>query len=520
MELKCSVRSKIFSRRKRGVVIVYVALALVVLMGAAGLSIDVGNLYLQRTKAQRAADAAALAGGIQLMNYKTNADAEAAADNMAAANGFDKTQGATVTCIPNADGNPAQYRVIVSKPAPVFFMAIFGWRYKTISAPATATFVSEVNMDINGGNQYGIAGNVNLAMFGPYGRHSYGDNYSTLYLDNNQQNSLYQYTGQYGYNYQLSIPKNYAALNGTNIVNVDIYDPDIYNANGSSGAVAGKSVDEIQSPPSGNPKVDWLGKLAKYDGNTGNTSVFTLYDTKGTPGNDDDTVIATATYNGSSSHSTDLTWVTPTGFSFDITDPRWASRFSANGNDPVTFRINAKTINGSGDNGFNLRAGPPLVAPTVPTQTVTTGSGNNKKTVTQYYYNGSWQNTPPPVPAFNSNNGTKITGEGRIPMILTATGSIKITLGDVPAGATSVSITKFDTDIGASTVTYNDGMTTRRGVLAGNDQTETDTYNLGSNYAGGTWVANYTAGVNDTSTWEMSYIGPPSGTPKGVYLTQ
>ena len=546
VKVKERTSSKVLLRRRHGVVIVYVALALVVLMGAAGLSIDVGNLYLQRSEAQRAADAAALAGAIQLMNFKTNTDAETAADTASAANGFDKTQGATVTVVPSADGNPARYRVFVSKPAPLFFMAIFGWRYKTVGAQATATFASEVPMDINGGQQYGVAGKVMLAMFGPYGQHQYGDDYSPLYLQNNDPNPLYETTGQYGYDYDIAIPKNYATINGTNTVQLDIYDPDIYNANGSSGAVAGQSVDEIQSPQSGNPKNDWLGKLANYDGNTGNTSVFTLYDTKGTPQTDDDEVIATATYDGDSSHSTDLQWVTPDGFSFDITDPRWASRFSDTSNDdPVDFRLNAKTINGSGDNGFNLRAGPPEVAPTVPTKTIDgyySGYGYNKTwhpAVTQYYYNNKWNNDPPPVP-FDSNNGTKITGDGRIPMIFSADGTVAVTLGKVPAGATSVSITKFDTDIGATSLIYNDGISnytgtlgntvvttsTKRGkttttsTLVTNDQISTDTYDLGANYPGGTWIAHYTADANDTSTWEMSYIGPASGKPKGVYLVQ
>jgi len=548
MDIKGIASSKVLLRRRRGVVIVYVALALVVLMGAAGLSIDVGNLYLQRSKAQRAADAAALAAAIQLMNFKTNTDAETAADTAAAANGFDKTQGAIVTPVPSADGNPAWYRVIVSKPTPVFFMSIFGWRYNTVGAQATATFVSKVAMDIYGGGQYGVAGHVMLAMFGPYGQHQYGDDYSPLYLQDNTPNPQYETTGQYGYNYTVAIPKNYAAINGTNTVNVSIYDPDIYNVNGASGAQAatskaGASVDEIQSPQSGNPKKDWLGKLAKYDNNTGNTSVFTLYDTHGTPQTDDDTVIATATYDKNSSHSTDLQWVTPDGFTFDITNSKWASRFATDGSgdkgDYVDFRLNAKTINGSGDNGFNLRAGPPLATSTAKTQTVTnsktTGyyydkNGNRQygsyTSHMQYYYNGGWQDQPQDT--FNSNNGTQITGDGRIPMIFSADGTVAVTLGNVPAGATSVTVTKFDTDIGAKTLTYTDGNksyagtlgNTVKGNLVTNDQISADTYDLGTNYPGGKWVANYTASANDTSTWEMSYIGPASGTPGGVYLVK
>jgi uncharacterized membrane protein len=52
------------SRRKgeRGVTILLVAVALVVMLGMAALGIDVVTLYVARTEAQRAAEAAALAG--------------------------------------------------------------------------------------------------------------------------------------------------------------------------------------------------------------------------------------------------------------------------------------------------------------------------------------------------------------------------------------------------------------------------------------------------------------------------
>src|SRR5256885_7688194 len=52
------------SRRKgeRGVTILLVTVALVVMLGLAALGIDVVTLYVARTEAQRAADAAALAG--------------------------------------------------------------------------------------------------------------------------------------------------------------------------------------------------------------------------------------------------------------------------------------------------------------------------------------------------------------------------------------------------------------------------------------------------------------------------
>jgi uncharacterized membrane protein len=48
--------------RERGVTILLVAVAIVVVLAMAALAIDVVTLYVARTEAQRAADAAALAG--------------------------------------------------------------------------------------------------------------------------------------------------------------------------------------------------------------------------------------------------------------------------------------------------------------------------------------------------------------------------------------------------------------------------------------------------------------------------
>jgi len=523
---------KILSKQRSGSVVVYLAIALVVLMGAAGLSIDVGNLYLQRDKAQRAADAAALAGALELMDGGDKDAADAQAKIVATANGYDSTKDSTFTSVINPDGNhPSYYQVRLSKPAPVFFMAIFGWRYKTIGAPATATYQVPVDIDINGGGEYGKNGPVTLSMFGPYGQHTNGDCYSTIYLQNNQINDKYVSTGQYGYDFKLSIPKNYASVNGTSKVDLQIFDPDTYNGNGSADAVKDHSVDEIRYSQSGNPQKSTVDDTPNYD-KANTTTRYRLYDTKGNDDPSDDELIAEATYRDDS--STDMKWVTPDGFEFDINDSRWADRFAQSGSSPVDFRINIKTINGASENGFNLRAGPPPIEYTTQTtdgywtyKTVYNSRKHRYETVkdqyipasTQYCYNGSCYDTAPST-EFNSDNGTNITATGRIPMNFNSSGTATIKLGNVAATATRVSITKFDTDVGSQSVTYNDGITTRNGVLSGGDEWETDIYDLGSNYPGGDWTATYRAGTGDTSVWDMSYEGPSLSTPGGVRLVK
>ena len=52
--------------REAGVVLVWMSLMIAVLLGMAGLSLDVANWYLQGNREQKAADAAALAGAVYL----------------------------------------------------------------------------------------------------------------------------------------------------------------------------------------------------------------------------------------------------------------------------------------------------------------------------------------------------------------------------------------------------------------------------------------------------------------------
>ncbi len=85
-------------KRQRGQTIVIVTLAMLVLLGFAGLAIDGGHLYLVRRNAQNATDAAALAAGRALVINGnilsgppaggSSSDAAKAAHHLATANGF------------------------------------------------------------------------------------------------------------------------------------------------------------------------------------------------------------------------------------------------------------------------------------------------------------------------------------------------------------------------------------------------------------------------------------------------
>ena len=70
-----------FRKQERGIALIWLALTLVVLIGMAGFGVDLGWIYLSTTRAQKAVDAAALAGVVNLPGFiaQANQDAEDAA---------------------------------------------------------------------------------------------------------------------------------------------------------------------------------------------------------------------------------------------------------------------------------------------------------------------------------------------------------------------------------------------------------------------------------------------------------
>src|SRR6202011_396423 len=141
-------------RNQAGQALVSTALAMVVLVGFAGLAVDMGILRYQKRVQQSAADAAAIAGATDLpSNYRTGAL------NAATANGFtDNTAGGGCgvppanlavgsvnvgVCAPPIagphGGQPGYVGAYVSAGQPTFFMRILGVNAKTIHARSVAS---------------------------------------------------------------------------------------------------------------------------------------------------------------------------------------------------------------------------------------------------------------------------------------------------------------------------------------------------------------------------------------------
>ena len=484
--------------RRRGVVVVYVALTLLVMLGASALAVDAGYMYTRRAQAQKAADAAALAGAYQLSFIGGTLPAGvtramASARQYATANSYTDDAGVTTTVVPTypVGGNSTWFKVNVQRKEPLFFSRALGFTYANIGATAIATFITpSVDIPIPT-NLYGqgiITGGAalpwNYSIYGPAGLHSFGDNISTRLLDNGTANPEYtapdngRANALGGYNF---IIKNNNMSNPR--MQVELYDPDCFNANDSGGDDYGDNanVDELHSSR-------WLA--TGEDRRT--VTQYSLYSDNGTPDDFTDDIFI-ARHTSDNSNANDLAWMTPAGFTFN------KALYAVPGK-VVNFRLNVATTSGSSENAFSLRAGPPH----------TTGAGA--------------ANTP-----FNAGNGTSVAIRSIIPINFNNDGAASFPLGLVSSAARggTLTITKFDTDISANypptpnSVYYTCsayGSTRFNGVVnMTSDAVTTDTITLPASYPGGTWTAHYTAGWGDTSTWRISATG---GAPGSISLVR
>jgi Flp pilus assembly protein TadG len=447
--------------RESGTILAWGVMLMIVGIGAASLVVDVGFIQRQRARMQNTCDAAALAGAKQLPNADT---ALTKARDMSSKNGYTHGEsGVTLTGKQNPDGlHPGYYKVTLSKPINFFLAPIMGYKNGTITMSATAEYTSPLPIYISATTgQYGVNGIENLSSFGPYGEYDYGDCYSTRWLNNGQSNPNYQPNG---YDFFVNVGNDYFAKNGTNQVCFQVYDPDCWNVGDAPDAGTGK-VDEIRDAP-GSPHPQ---PSSKYD-----TTVFKLYAPDNTPDNfDDDILIASATYTPSS-HTTDLKWVTPSGFQINLATYGYGR-----------YRMNEQTTNGSSENGFNFRAGAPAKVVDPPS---------------------NW----------NPNNGTAITAVGSLPINFNVSGTVDINFGYIPSAAagSNVYVNKFDTDVGAQSVSYYDDLGNHwSGTLATNGTFKLDTLVIPKNYPGSVLHAKYTAGSQDTSVWMMYMDGRLTGVP-------
>ena len=449
-----------------GSTLAWLAVLTVVSIAMASLVVDVGFIQRQRARMQRAADAAALAGAKQLPHEDL---ALLKARDFAALNGYThNAESVSVTGKRNPDGkHSGWYQVAISKPINFFLAPIMGYTDGTIVVTATASYTSPLPLYISGSSgEYGTNGIMNLSCFGPYAPFTYGDAYSPKWLENGDENPYYD---EDGYDFILEIKDDYFAKNGTNDICIQVFDPDCWNVGNAENAGPGK-VDEIRSAPSWpHPQPDTRYTTTRYQ----------LYEPDSTPGDfSDDVLIGEALWEPGDKWS-DMQWITPEGWSFNLTTHGYGK-----------YRINVQTLNGSSENGFNLRAGPPDAC---------TGD------------QADWY----------PDNGTEITALGTLPINFNQDGTVNVDLGYIPpeAAGFDVYINKFDTDVGAKSVRYYDEYGNQwPGLLSGNGTFKLDVITMPEGYPGGRIFAEYVAGCQDTSSWQLYFDGKLEDAPAELKL--
>jgi Flp pilus assembly protein TadG len=138
-ELETKVEDK--KSRQRGATLLWVAGMLVALLGASAFATDLGWLYLNTSRLQKAADAAALAGVVNLPGFMTQANTDAG--NAASANGFPIGGSNTMTLTALNDN---RLRVQLTTQVNTFFLRVLGMTQFTVSRTSTAEYIKPVPM--------------------------------------------------------------------------------------------------------------------------------------------------------------------------------------------------------------------------------------------------------------------------------------------------------------------------------------------------------------------------------------
>ncbi len=131
-------------KSERGSVAIHIALMMIVIIGMAALSIEIGYVLLKHREMQSAADGAALSGAIALgmgspADFRTEARAVAAAGGFSnGANGITVTVNSPPTTGPQA-GSSGAVEVIVTQPQTLSLVSLFRSGVFNVGAHAVAT---------------------------------------------------------------------------------------------------------------------------------------------------------------------------------------------------------------------------------------------------------------------------------------------------------------------------------------------------------------------------------------------
>lgn len=438
-----------------GQTIVLIVFLIIGLLAFTGLAVDAGFVFARSSQFSAAVDAAALAAVVEMdPTSPTLVEADARARQFLAANGWPTaTLTFSSTSSLTAQGFP-QYSLTVTWPVETFFMGIIGFDLVDVTQSATAVHVAQAELYLPTYFENGQIRKAAQFIMGPDSCTSHGDPISSEQAASaGTPNTDPLHFSEDGYLYRIMVPvETYTA---TNTLRVELFDPDSANNYATGGTVhysnyyAGRSgisqeaaarncaTQSIVGGGSGQAcvfRVEDTTTLQRFNQNplwfvrvdenfasdcsaiTDNASGSTVteYELYYLDGDGDEVQIAAYT---ASDPGTDLRWVTPSGFEFDISPI------------PVVdearyIYLRVRTTAGSSKNVWDLWAGPPSTAAALALHDV---NGDGVKNVNDR--NLLLANYPASYPTY----GVQIYALGRMPLQHFTTEDVTIPLVPVPS---------------------------------------------------------------------------------------
>jgi hypothetical protein len=495
-------------------VAVLVALLLPVLLLGAALSLDVGMVLMAKAALQRAVDAAALSAAASLGT--PGANPALVARQVLAANGIRQADLASLAVTYPLDN---QVRVAVKENRKSYILpAVTSITQFSVAAAATADLNTYAEMPIKPTGLFGKIQQTNPAVFGPDAKYSNGDAYSTERLNDGSTNPDHSRI-PYGYLFRIDVPPAYS---DSQLV-VQLFDPDCYNAPAPTPSGHPKEdtyvvlnefgsgwhhfyrVDELRAPwnsgattcsDSGSPYCNAWATTTTYSLWHFDTHITNPFVDPSTIG----TAIASASYGYDS--STDLRWVTPSGFTINL------ATYPTEMDGSRYFYLYVESTAGSSENNFDIRTGPP---------------GQAQEADVNEQQSFTW-----------SSGGSGVYAKRAFPMNNAELGTFRVYLTQVPANAAgqTLLVRHFDNDCNPGSmncsipyylhttdgadVAIGTGTLTGNGVWASGDSIAipakgTALYDqVFPPGADSAWlVADYPPTISqDTSVWELIYIRP------------
>jgi hypothetical protein len=244
-------------RHERGQSIVIIAAGIVALLGFVGLAVDLGFVWVRDNQLSSAVDSAALAGAPELATGGL-AGADQKAIQFLNTNAIpDSAIGTFDSSRAISDLGAQEFSITVTWGVDLYFAQIFGFDTFSVTHSATAAYFPLVDIFASRRVEAGVLSASNQSVFGPQVCTQWGDPFSPL-------NSPWA-PGFYSYRYRIYIPEDYESRNGTDLVRIELYDPDSINSDPSSvlmtysdrwvnSGTGRPTTDVVNNPCSGNDK--------------------------------------------------------------------------------------------------------------------------------------------------------------------------------------------------------------------------------------------------------------------------